>query len=254
MPKLAAPLDASGLKIANLGTPTASTDAATKAYVDANAGGGGGGGTVSFPPSLLQYANLSAQPTWATSNSASIYLAELPPSTSIMVGVLYIQTGNGLSVTTPTGWTLYATLTDSTHSRAFYIYVKAATGTTNDLNITWDTITNNGTTGNAFSGVLLELDAADVTLYGGAIRATNGSLSDAYTPRLSGTAGSLAVALVHNYAGGVIGGWRTGATPSSGSATGFAVMLADVFSARQMRFNLFSTTSTTLAIFGIPHA
>jgi hypothetical protein len=251
MPKLGAPLDANGLKVINLATPTASTDAATKAYVDANAGGGG---TASFPPSIVQYANLAAQPSWATSNSASIYLAELPPSTSIMVGILYIQTGNGLSVTTPTGWTLCYTLTDSTHNRAFYIYAKAATGTTNDLNITWDTITNNGTTGNAYSGVLLELDAADVALYGGAIRGTNGSLSDAYTPRLSGTAGSLAIALVHNYGGGVIGGWRTGATPSTGSATGFAVMIAEAFTARQMRFGIFSTSSTTLAIFGVPHA
>jgi hypothetical protein len=253
MPKLAAPLDAGSNKITNVGTPTASTDAATKAYVDANVGGGGGG-SVSFPPNVLQYASLSAQATWATSNSASIFFAELPPSTSTMVAVLYIQTGNGLSVTTPTGWTLCYTLTDSTHNRAFYIYAKAATGVTGDDNVNWATITNNGTTGNAFSGALLELGAASTALYGGAIRATNGSTSDAYSTRMSGTAGSLAIALVHNYGGATIDGWINVSIPASGSATGFAIMIAEVFSARPMRFGTFNTNTTTVAIFGVPHA
>ena len=39
--------DAGGNRIKGLGTPTAATDAATKAYVDANSGGGGGGGITS---------------------------------------------------------------------------------------------------------------------------------------------------------------------------------------------------------------
>lgn len=52
MPKLAAPLDAGSNKITNLGTPTASTDATTKAYADTNVGADGG--SASFPPSVVQ--------------------------------------------------------------------------------------------------------------------------------------------------------------------------------------------------------
>jgi hypothetical protein len=45
-PTLGSSLDAATNKIINLGAPTNANDAATKAYVDANAGGGGGGDLV----------------------------------------------------------------------------------------------------------------------------------------------------------------------------------------------------------------
>lgn len=47
--------DAGGTAITNLGAPTNSGDAATKAYVDANPGGGGGGGSLELPDSNHVY-------------------------------------------------------------------------------------------------------------------------------------------------------------------------------------------------------
>lgn len=46
-------IDGSGQRVVNVGTPTAASDAATKAYVDGLAGGGSGGGLTEAQASAI---------------------------------------------------------------------------------------------------------------------------------------------------------------------------------------------------------
>ena len=92
---------------------------------------------MSFPPSIVQYANLAAQPSWATSNSGFIYLAELPPSTSIMVGILVRDRQRSVRDDADRmDIVLHAHGLDA-QPRVLHLREGSEGGTSGDLNITW---------------------------------------------------------------------------------------------------------------------
>src|SRR4029077_17399442 len=78
-------LDATGYRIFGLPAPSASNDAATKAYVDAHAGGGGGG----LPEGWVSVMDYGAAADGATDDTAAA-VAAVAAATS----VVYFPPGN----------------------------------------------------------------------------------------------------------------------------------------------------------------
>jgi len=98
--KIFTDLDLQTSKIINLGTPTASTDAATKGYVDSASGGGGGGSVAAFTiPGALAVAVGSVR--WYAPKSITVTSVVVSVGTaSLGASVIFDVNKNGTTIFT----------------------------------------------------------------------------------------------------------------------------------------------------------
>jgi len=255
MPKLVAPLDANNLKVINLATPTASADAATKAYVDA------GGGTATYPPDGIQAVTQAVTSSVAASGTitcaTSFPFARQTSNSIIIAAVSYTQPSGALlnqAFATPSGWTYLGSVNATSGSGvAIDIYWKAASNTSADI----PTFTNGSTAVSNVNISVSEWYGVNATSgpYGFGSLTQDNTAYHQHSPQITTTGTNHLIIVIAAQSFALAAGGLTLSHSSASTGASHSFSIVDAFAARLYSFGGTSSTATAngIGIFALPH-